>query len=210
MLTKCTIRPGIRDGDQFIGCHNHQKNLLRLEGEIGRLSSADGSFVCTIDNVPRLSNSEPSGIKFDNNIGIANLDMHGCINIRFWADETEEKKPLRFIKIPDGVPGHLSVDLMLMIAEKLYVPPKKPEKKIYRPRVSKIDKKDRKPGAGRKVRHKELEEYVLNELEKGVYHEGNHQQIRISRDNSSYFIYPRTIAAHQVIYVCYPQILIFP
>lgn len=100
--------------------------------------------------------------------GNATLDEFGNLHLKFWANQNEEKKNMKFIKIPKSFANLKNIFTSTAIRatlEILYRRYKKPRsKKTYKPREKGKAKQDRKPGAGRKVRSDNLEKFILQNL----------------------------------------------
>lgn len=79
----------------------------------------------------------------------------------------EERKQIVFVKIPKTLQKINDAASLLPILKSLYVRKEK-VKRAYIPKLNRLIKKDRKAGAGRKVRNAELENYVVASLGSGV------------------------------------------
>jgi hypothetical protein len=87
--------------------------------------------------------------------------------VKYWASAAEERKNFVFTKVPKTLRDITDLRTLRPILASLYVKIKR-IKKEYKPRKKYSLKKDRKPGAGRKVRNIALENYILSSLEAGT------------------------------------------
>jgi hypothetical protein len=79
----------------------------------------------------------------------------------------EERKQIVFLKVPKTLQKINDTASLLQILKSLYVR-KERVKRAYIQKLNPLIKKDRKAGAGRKVRNAELENYVIASLGSGV------------------------------------------
>jgi hypothetical protein len=106
-------------------------------------------------------------ISWADHSGYATLDEYGSISIKHWASAAEEKKNFVFTKVPKTLRDITDLRTLRPILARLYVKSDR-NKKPYKPRKKYSLKKERNPGAGRKVRNIALEKYILSNLEAGI------------------------------------------
>jgi hypothetical protein len=106
-------------------------------------------------------------ISWGENTGIATIDEYGSLSVKYWASAAEERKNIVFTKVPKTLRDITDIRTLRPILTSLYVKIGRIMKE-YKPRKKYSLKKERTPGAGRKVRNIELENYILSNLEAGT------------------------------------------
>lgn len=105
-------------------------------------------------------------ISWADHSGYATLDEYGSISVKHWVSAGEERKNFVFTKVPKTLRDITDLRTLRQILARLYV--KNDRKKPCKPRKKYSLKKERNPGAGRKVRNIALEKYILSNLEAGI------------------------------------------